>query len=167
MVKNDYYSIACNDYKFLLSNLDSDFYNNMAVLCQQICEKALKSILICVRPDAKTIINSHNLRFIYKVINEEKALIKLDIAKLSLLEDYYFSVRCPGDNFTNVSKNEFEIAYLTLIDVFNEVNKWRVSHNLEIETPSIFLKTKQDLLRECDFENTLTKDHVEAIFNEY
>lgn len=156
MVKNDYYYIACNDYKYLLRNLDSDFYNNMAVACQQICEKALKSVLVCVNPDVKSILNSHNLRQIYSAIDEEE-LINLDIAKLSLLKDYYFEVRYPGDNFTNVSKKEFEIAYLTVIDVLNEVNKWRVRHNLEVEIPSASLKTKQDLLSECSAENIFSK----------
>lgn len=167
MVKNDYYFIACNDYKFLLRNLDSDFYNNMAVECQQICEKALKSILVYVNPDAKSIINSPNLKHIYNAINENEEVINLDIAKLSLLKDYYFDARYPGDNFTNVSKEEFEMAYSILIDVLNEVNKWRIKHSLDIEIPSKSLKTKQVLLYECGIENTLAKDHVEAIFNEY
>ena len=143
MVKNDYYYIACNDYKYLLRNLDSDFYNNMAVACQQICEKALKSVLVSVNPDVKSIVNSHNLRQIYSAIDEEE-LINLDIAKLSLLKDYYFEVRYPGDSFTNVSKKEFEIAYLTVLDVLNEVNKWRIKHNLEVEIPSESLKTKHE-----------------------
>ena len=156
MVKNDYYYIACNDYKYLLRNLDSDFYNNMAVACQQICEKALKSVLVCVNPDVKSILNSHNLRQIYSAIGEEE-LINLDIAKLSLLKDYYFEVRYPGDSFTNVSKKEFEIAYLTVLDVLNEVNKWRIKHNLEVEIPSESLKTKQVLLSECSAENVFSK----------
>ena len=156
MVKNDYYSIACNDYRYLLRNLDSDFYNNMAVACQQICEKALKSVLVCVNPDVKSILNSHNLRQIYSAIDEEE-LINLDIAKLSLLKDYYFEVRYPGDSFTNVSKKEFEIAYLTVLDVLNEVNKWRIKHNLEVEIPSESLKTKQVLLSECSAENVFSK----------
>lgn len=140
MVKNDYYFIACNDYKFLLRNLDSDFYNNMAVECQQICEKALKSILVYVNPDAKSIMNSPNLKQIYNAINEDEEVINLDIAKLSLLKDYYFDARYPGDDFINVSKEEFEIAYSTLIDVLNEVNRWRVQHNLEVELLSESLK---------------------------
>ena len=166
MVKNDYYSIACNDYKYLLRNLDSDFYNNMAVACQQICEKALKSILVYVNPDIKSVINSHNLRQIYNAINIDKEVINLDIAKLSLLKDYYFEVRYPGDNFTNVSKEEFEMAYSTLIDVLNEVNRWRVQHNLDIEVLSTSLKTKQVLLCEYNIENT-SVESVDDIFNEY
>ena len=166
MVKNDYYSIACNDYKYLLRNLDSDFYNNMAVACQQICEKALKSILVYVNPDIKSVINSHNLRQIYNAINIDKKVINLDIAKLSLLKDYYFEVRYPGDNFTNVSKEEFEMAYTTLIDVLNEVNRWRVQHNLDIEVLSTSLKTKQVLLCEYNIENT-SVESVDDIFNEY
>ena len=150
MVENNYYSIACTDYKYLLRNLDSDFYNNMAIACQQICEKALKSVLVYINPNAKTIINSHNLRQIYNVINEEKKVLELDVTKLSLLKDYYFETIYPGDNFTNVSKEEFGMAYLTLLDVLNEVNKWRVKHNLEIEVPSKSLKTKQDLLSESN-----------------
>ena len=155
-VKNDYYSIACNEYRYLLYNINTDFYNIMAVSCQQICEKALKSVLVCVNPDAKTIINSHNLKQIYCAIDKDE-LIRLDIAKLSLLKDYYFEARYPGDNFTNVSKEEFRIAYSTLIDVLNEVNKWRVKHNLEVEIPSESLKTKQALLSECSVENVDTK----------
>lgn len=166
MVKNDYYSIACNDYKYLLRNLDSDFYNNMAVACQQICEKALKSILVYVNPDIKSVINSHNLRQIYNAINIDKEVVNLDIAKLSLLKDYYFEVRYPGDNFTNVSKEEFEMAYTTLIDVLNEVNRWRVQHNLDIEVLSTSLKTKQVLLCEYNIENT-SVESVDDIFNEY
>ena len=41
MLENNYYSIACNDYRYLLRNLDSEFYNNMAIECHQICEKHL------------------------------------------------------------------------------------------------------------------------------
>lgn len=157
MVENNYYSIACNDYRYLLRNLDSDFYNNMAVACQQICEKALKSVLVYINPDAKTVINSHNLRQIYNAINQEKKVLELDIAKLSLLKDYYFEARYPGDNFTNVSKEEFGMAYLTLIDVLNEVNKWRLKNNLEIEVSSRSLKTKQALLSESSIENIAMK----------
>ena len=103
MLENNYYSIACNDYRYLLRNLDSDFYNNMIVECQQICEKALKSVLICINPDAKEVISSNNLRQLYNAINEKIKTIELDIAKLSLLKDY-FEVRYPGDNFTNISR---------------------------------------------------------------
>ena len=163
MIKNDYYSIACNDYRFLLRILDCGFYNQMAVECQQICEKALKSILVCVNPNAKSVINSNNLKQIYSAINEEKDEINLDIAKLALLKDYYFDARYPGDNFTNVSKNEFEIAYLALIDVLNEVNKWRVKHNLEIETPPKALKTKWVLLDECNIESVTSQECPEDI----
>ena len=73
------------------------------------------------------------------------------------MKDYYFEVRYPGDSFTNVSKKEFEIAYLTVLDVLNEVNKWRIKHNLEVEIPSESLKTKQILLSECSAENVFSK----------
>lgn len=151
MLENNYYSIACNDYRYLLRNLDSDFYNNMAIECHQICEKALKSILVCVNPDAKEVINSNNLRQIYNTINEKRKTIELDIAKLSLLKDC-FEVKYPGDNFTNISREEFEMAYLSLLEVLNEVNKWRVKNNLKIEVPSTSLKTKQTLLHENSIE---------------
>lgn len=156
MIKNDYYYIACNDYRYLLCTLDSDFYNNMAVACQQICEKALKSVLVCVNPDAKKVINSHNLMQIYETIDEEE-LINLDVAKLALLNNYYFEARYPGDGFINVSKKAFERAYLIVIDVLNEVNKWRLRHNLEVEIPSASLKTKQALLSECSAEDVFSK----------
>lgn len=116
-----------------------------------------------MNPNAKSVINSNNLRQTYSAINEEKDEIRLDTAKLALLEDYYFDARYPGDNFINVSKDEFEIAYLALIDVLNEVNKWRVMHNLEIVTPPKALKTKQVLLHECGVVSAPSQDDTDNI----
>ena len=44
------------------------------------------------------------------------------------------------------------MVYLTLLDVLNEVNKWRVKNNLKIDIPSTSLKTKQTLLHENSIE---------------
>ena len=161
MLENNYYSIACNDYRYPLHNLDSEFYNNMAIECHQICEKALKSVLVYISPDAKEALSSNNLKQIYNAINEERKIIELDIAKLSLLKDC-LEVKYPGDNFTNISREEFEMAYLTVMDVLNEVNKWRAKHNLEVEVPSKSLKTKQALLENV-LDMWLTQKQIEAI----
>ena len=168
MVENNYYSIACNDYRYLLRNLDSDFYNNMAVACQQIVEKLLKSVLVHVNPNAKNLLNLHNLRQIYNAINVEEKFIKLNVGELSLLNDYY-ELRYPGDNFTNVTHDEFKSAYEIVIDVFNEVNKWRVKHGFDIEVPEYSLKSKQILLDELKMEesktNIETNESVKSLIN--
>ena len=51
-MKNDYYSIACENLRFLQSSLKSKeaYYNNFAILAQQIAEFLLKSVAerVCI-----------------------------------------------------------------------------------------------------------------------
>lgn len=58
------------------------------------------------------------------------------------------------------------MAYLTLLNVLNEVNKWRVKYNLKIEVPSKSLKTKQALLNECSIENANTKCKESTLYSD-
>ena len=67
-MKNDYF-VAVNDLGFLKYNLASEFYNQIAVNCQQVAEKLLKSVLDEVATGCESLLHSHNLRGIYDEVH--------------------------------------------------------------------------------------------------
>ena len=91
-MKNDYYSIACENLKFLQSSirLKEPFYNNFAVLAQQIAEFLLKSVSERVCIEIEKLMQSHNLRALYQEIKKCDSMYVLDKYKLSMLKDFYF-----------------------------------------------------------------------------
>ena len=46
MSSKSYYEIALNDYRFLATIRDGDFYNKIGIECQQIAEKFLKYLYV-------------------------------------------------------------------------------------------------------------------------
>ena len=49
MSSKSYYEIALNDYRFLATIRDGDFYNKIGIECQQIAEKFLKYLYVTDR----------------------------------------------------------------------------------------------------------------------
>ena len=135
-MKNDYYCIAMNDLKYLEVTLNTNFYNNISVGAQQVSEKMLKSVLEQVAPatdlEVDRALKSHNLRAIYDKIQEFDTTIVLDRKELSMLKDYYFDAKYPGDNFVTVTKAECNDNLKIMYNVIEQVNKFRKSNNLEI-----------------------------------
>ena len=131
MLNNNYYDIACNELGYLQLNLNSEYFNVMTISCQQISEKALKSVAELCTSDDK-IFKSHNLRQINSAIYSEGIDLNLDDADLAYLKDFYFDARYPGDNFVEVKKYEFFKALKIMYKILNSVNKFRVEKNLPI-----------------------------------
>ncbi len=92
-----------------------DWYNDIAGCCQQIAECCLKAVFerYLLNNDCKTdlelLSEKHNLVTIAKRANEKFGpTYKTD--DCALLQEYYFNVRYPGDNFIDVTKYDAETA---------------------------------------------------------
>ncbi len=92
-----------------------DWYNDLAVCCQQIAECCLKAVFesylmdIDSKADLELLSEKHNLVTIAKRANEKFGpTYKID--DCALLQEYYFNVRYPGDNFIDVTKYDAETA---------------------------------------------------------
>ena len=122
MIKNNYLSIAQNDLEYLEAVLSTGntFYNQLAVQCQQVAEKYLKGYLdtLYQEQDAIALLKNHNLKRIGEKLNELYPYLQLDTNGLAYLTDFYYGSRYPGDDFSNVTKEEFDtclsIMYETL-----------------------------------------------------
>lgn len=133
-MKNNYYDIAYNNLLYLEYTLQTEFYNDIAVQCQQISEKMLKSALeeVCttLNNDIDKLMHSHNLRALYDKVHQVDADFLLDRGKLSMLKDYYFDAKYPGDNFVTVTKDECIECVQTMYTVVQQVNLFRKRNNL-------------------------------------
>lgn len=142
-LSNNYYSIAMNDYLYLSYTIELPFYNNIAIACQQIAEKLLKSVgeLCAINND---VMNSHNLRRLNTDILHTGVDLQLDNRALSMLKDYYFEARYPGDEFVVVSKEECAECVDILNSVIEAVNRFRGEKGLPVEEIEIkTLKNKK------------------------
>lgn len=76
MIGNTYLDIAENDLQYLesLLKIESTFYNQLAVQCQQVAEKFLKGYLdkISVDEDVSDLLRKHNMKKIASRLNELK-----------------------------------------------------------------------------------------------
>lgn len=135
-MKNDYYAIAINDLRYLELTLNTQFYNNISVGAQQVVEKLLKSVLEQLVPATDShvdkLMTSHNLRAIYDKIHDVYPTFTLDRRGLSMLKDYYYDAKYPGDSFVTVTKSECEENVQIMYDTIEQVNKFRKENDLEI-----------------------------------
>ena len=127
MIRNTYLDIAGNDLQYLESVLatGSTFYNQLAVQCQQVAEKYLKGYLdkIFVDEDVVDLLRKHNMKKIASKLNEVKAGLELDTIGLAYLTDFYYDARYPGDDFYNVTKDDFEKCLSIMYDTVNKLRK--------------------------------------------
>ncbi len=127
MIKNTYLDIAENDLQYLESviAMGNTFSNQLAVQCQQIAEKYLKGYLdkIFVDEDVVDLLRKHNMKKIASKLNEVKAGLELDTIGLAYLTDFYYDARYPGDDFYNVTKDDFEKCLSIMYDTVNKLRK--------------------------------------------
>lgn len=145
-MKNDYYAIACEDVKYLQLTLSSPYYNQISVQAQQVAEKMLKSVAERTCTDIEKLMISHNLRGLYDEISRNEPQFKLDRGKLSMLKDFYFDAKYPGNNFVTVSKQECQECLDTMYDVIYQTNLFRKRHNLEtLDIPKTGLQSASEI----------------------
>ena len=131
-MKNDYYSIAMEDLLYVQTTLNTEFYNNISIMCQQISEKLLKSVAELECTDIDKLMQSHNLRALYTEIRKVRSDFILDPKELSMLKDYYYDAKYPGDNFVVVDKISCEENLQVMYNVLKEVTEYREKENLEV-----------------------------------
>lgn len=127
MIRNTYLDIAENDLQYLESVLamGSTFYNQLAVQCQQVAEKYLKGYLdkILVDEDVTDLLRKHNMKKIASRLNEVNGELGLDTIGLAYLTDFYYDARYPGDDFYNVTKDDFDKCLSIMYDTVNKLKK--------------------------------------------
>lgn len=125
MIRNTYLDIAENDLQYLESVLaaGSTFYNQLAVQCQQVAEKYLKGYLdkIFVDEDVADLLRKHNMKKIASRLNEINEELELDTIGLAYLTDFYYDARYPGDDFYNVTKDDFDKCLSIMYDTVNKL----------------------------------------------
>ncbi len=131
---SDYYEIAYNDYLYLKGSEYTAQYNNLCTGAQQVAEKLLKSVAERVlNPDSKELLNSHNLRLLYRKIREEVPDFKLrSEANLVVLKDMYFDVRYPGENYFTATEQDYQDCQATMEDIIQSVNRFRNNNHLPV-----------------------------------
>ena len=130
MKKNDYYSIACEDLKYLQCTLGTPLYNNIAVGAQQVTEKMIKSLAEHTCVGIEKLMNGHNLRALYMEIHKVLPEFFLDKGALSMLKDFYYDAKYPGDNFVVVDRTE---CLETMYETIRAVNEEREKLELPVE----------------------------------
>lgn len=138
----DYYYVACNDLKFLEDIKKTEHYNNIAITCQQVGEKLLKSVceISCSDEDYK---RTHSLSKLYGMVLQYVAGRTLNRRDLAYLTDFYFDARYPGDDYIDVSQDEASDCLTILESIIEWVREFRVSKGLSIE--GLKNSTNQDL----------------------
>lgn len=132
MIKqNSYYSIGCNEFYYLRDSVNEKYCNPAAVQAQQVAEKMLKSVAESVCTGIEKLMSSHNLRALYDAIHREEPGFILDRNALSMLKDYYFDAKYPGDNYVDVTVSELREALKVMLSVVEAVEQWRVNHGLD------------------------------------
>ena len=129
MIKNSYIDIAQNDLDYLEAVLKTgnEFYNQLAVQCQQVAEKYLKGYLdrIAVGEDISDLLRKHNMKKIAAKLNECYPDLKLDTIGLAYLSDFYFDARFPWDDFYTVTKEEFEKCLAIMYDTVKKLTSYQ------------------------------------------
>ncbi len=127
MIRNTYLDIAESDLQYLESvlSMGSTFYNQLAVQCQQVAEKYLKGYLdkIFVDEDVADLLRKHNMKKIASKLNTVKSGLDLDTIGLAYLTDFYYDARYPGDDFYNVTKDDFEKCLSVMYDTVNKLQR--------------------------------------------
>lgn len=144
---NSYFKLASNelDY-FKTSSRDSSFNNMRAVQCQQICEKLLKSVIQDFTND-ESYLRTHKLKKIYDKVSEYISLNVSDTRALSMISEFYFDARYPGDDFIEVSDEDMELTEKITIELFNEVSSY---HNNKSDRSSNISKLIDNAISEMN-----------------
>lgn len=131
---NSYLSIAINDYDYLQATRSFPHYNNIAVNCQQVCEKLLKAVIEKVNPNASSELQTHNLKRLYDRVSEYITISREYELALSTISDFYKDARHPGDDFVNVSKKDVELCLDVTDELYGVVTEWFRSRYTQVHT---------------------------------
>lgn len=143
MSNNDYYKIACNDLLYMQATLHLPFYNQIVVNAQQITEKMLKSIVERVCVDPFKLLASHNLRALYLEVHKEDPDFLLDKGGLSMLKDFYYDAKYPGDNYVDVDEESCVECLEIMYDAIEMVHAKRREWGLDVmEVEHLFISTR-------------------------
>lgn len=127
MIRNNYLSIAQNDLEYLEAVLatGNTYYNQLAVQCQQVAEKYLKGYLdtLYQKQDAISLLKNHNLKRIGEKLNQLYPHLHLDTNGLAYLTDFYYGSRYPGDDFSTVTKEEFDTCLSIMYDTLDKLEQ--------------------------------------------
>jgi HEPN domain-containing protein len=121
MSTKGYYEIAINDYWFLDTIRDGNFYNKIGIECQQIAEKLLKHLYVTyvdVSEQEERFFKTHSVHKIALQLNKHLNT-SFDYASLAILTDYYFDTRYPGDEYIDLTGDMADYA-LQLVDNLKE-----------------------------------------------
>lgn len=121
---NTYFGLAMNDYKYLQATRHLKFYNNIAVQCQQICEKLLKAVIEQVVPNAANELRTHNLKRLYDRVKSRISIPYEHELYLGSFSDYYFDARYPGDDFVEVSEEDVCLCLEITDNLYKVVVEW-------------------------------------------
>lgn len=128
----DYYSVACEELRFLEYGISSNLYNSIVVVAQQVAEKMLKSVIEKMCLDTEDLMKTFRLRKLCGAIQEVEPSFILDCERLTTLEDYYLDVRYPGENYVIVTEDECLEAVKTMYSIVAAVNMWRREHGYSV-----------------------------------
>lgn len=151
MIMNNYFMLAKNDYLYLQYGKNTGLYNNIAIQSQQVVEKYLKHLVdtFCVdNPEANNTLKTHNLIKIYKILIDSDIDLKMNKGELSLLKDFYFNARYPGDDFIEVTKDEANDCLSIVEEVKQKVEDYLAKNGYCSKCGSKFLSTGS-----CSCEN--------------
>lgn len=122
---SDYFDIAEKDYEYLIKiSGTSDYCNPEVIQCQQVSEKYLKSLVEYVCPESERL-RTHSLKVLNNTLLENSVDLLLSKRDLSYLGDMYFDARCPGDNYTDVSKDDLSVCLDIMNTIRDKVIEWR------------------------------------------
>lgn len=124
-INNNYYSVAINDLKYALRNINTGFYNKTCVDCHQFVEKVFKHFIVieCMDEDPE-ILKTHNLKKLVRYINKYKPGFINDISDIDRLSGFYFEAGYPGDSFFVAGKEDELVALRAVLVVYRTSLKY-------------------------------------------
>lgn len=141
---NTYKALAENDYLFLKASTEVcrqiGNYNNAAILCQQVCEKYLKAVIVELLQDdleAKQYLGTHNLKSLLSQVNKSNTQINVKYRDIKFVSDFYFDAKYPGDSFTVVNEEMFNECLEITEDVRTQAINLLDSYRKQVENHSL------------------------------
>lgn len=104
-----YYNVALDDLYYLEAREVEGYYNQPSALCQQVCEKLLKSLIAdyYVDENLELILKSHSLKKLAFTVKSIISIAGFNIMELAFLSDFYFDARYPGPDYVKVDEETY------------------------------------------------------------
>jgi HEPN domain-containing protein len=133
MSTKSYYEIATNDYRFLETIRDGEFYNKIGIECQQIAEKYLKYLYVTyidVSKQEERFIKTYSVHKIALQLNKDLDT-NFDYSSLAILTDYYFDTRYPSDEYIDLTSDMAFRALQLIDDLKQSIDKYILENSDE------------------------------------